>query len=161
MADGALAVAQEVVDVGAFLPSSVGGEPARRGEVVEGDARSDAVLVATGQHAPVVIERRDREVTPFRLDAGPLDREAVGLEAELAQQARCPRDSGESASQASPDGSANKLPGVCSSNQKSLWVLLPSTWCAAVAVPQMNPSGKRNVMRGTLARPACGSQFEP
>jgi hypothetical protein len=35
------------------------------------------------------------------------------------------------------------VPGVCSITQKSLLTLLPSIWCAAVAVPQVNPFGKR------------------
>src|SRR5690348_9505210 len=32
--------------------------------------------------------------------------------------------------------------GRCSMSQLSLFTLLPSTWCAAVAVPQRKPSGK-------------------
>src|SRR5580700_3962622 len=44
-------------------------------------------------------------------------------------------------SQASPDESAHPDPGVCSKAHQSLLVLPPSTWWAAVAVPQVKPSG--------------------
>src|SRR5450759_992142 len=39
------------------------------------------------------------------------------------------------------------LPGCCSNSHQSLLRLSPSTWWAAVAVPQRNPSGNRP--RGT------------
>src|SRR5271154_960103 len=45
-------------------------------------------------------------------------------------------------SHASPEGSTYGEPGVCSSTQKSELTLLPSTWCAAVAVPHWKLSGK-------------------
>ncbi len=76
----------EPIDVLGILPATVGGEPARRGEVVVGDARQQAVFVAGGEHAPVVVERGDGEVAFLRLDAGPLDGEAVGVEPELGEQ---------------------------------------------------------------------------
>ena len=84
---GALAVAHEAIRRGRVLPAADGGEPARRREVLERDQRRQAVLVAAGEHAAVVIERGDRERALLRLDARPLDREAVGVEAEEASSA--------------------------------------------------------------------------
>ena len=49
-------------------------------------------------------------------------------------------------SQASPLGSTTPEPGVCSKAHQSLFQLPPSIWWAAVAVPQVNPSGKRRVV---------------
>src|SRR6185369_5452771 len=53
------------------------------GEMVESDAGLEPALVARGEDAPVVIERRDRELTLLRLDPRPLDRKAVQAEAEV------------------------------------------------------------------------------
>ena len=44
-------------------------------------------------------------------------------------------------SQASPLGSSVPDEGSCSHAHQSLFTLPPSIWCAAVATPQMNPSG--------------------
>ena len=58
----------------------------RRGEVVEGDDGDDPVAVAGGADAPVVLERRQRELTLRGLDAAPLEREAVGAEPHVGHQ---------------------------------------------------------------------------
>ena len=50
-------------------------------------------------------------------------------------------------SQASPLGSAKKVPGRCSISQKSLLTLPPSTWWEAVAAPHRKPLGKVLFMR--------------
>jgi len=44
------------------------------------------VLAAGGEHAPVVIERRARELALGRLDARPLDAEAEGVVPEVSLQ---------------------------------------------------------------------------
>src|SRR6266511_3599853 len=48
-------------------------------------------------------------------------------------------------SQASPLGSAAFVPGACSCSHQSVFVLFPSDWCAAMAEPHRNPSGKVRV----------------
>jgi hypothetical protein len=55
---------------------------------------------------------------------------------------------------ASPDGSAKTVPGRCSITQKSLLVLLPSTWWAAVAVPHKKPAGNSLLIK--LPFSVCG-----
>src|SRR5680860_345305 len=54
--------------------------------MVKGDHGGDAVLAAAGQHAPVVLELRLGELALLRLDAGPLDREPIGIEPQLGEQ---------------------------------------------------------------------------
>src|SRR5262252_5216186 len=56
-------------------------------------------------------------------------------------------------SHASPDGSTQPDPGVCSHAHQSLFQLPPSTWCAAVAVPHRKPSGNVIAMRRHPKRP--------
>src|SRR5438034_10206902 len=63
-------------------PAAAGGDPAGRGEVVEGDDRLEAVLAACRAHAAVVVERRAGELPVLGLDAAPLERETVGVEAQ-------------------------------------------------------------------------------
>src|SRR3954452_3607898 len=53
-------------------------------------------------------------------------------------------------SQPSPLDSTHPDPGVCSHCHQSLFQLPPSIWCAAVAVPQRNPSGNEVDMGVTL-----------
>ena len=53
---------------------------------MEGDDRRDAVLPAGGALAAVVVEGGGREQAFFRLDPGPLDAEAIGVEAELGEE---------------------------------------------------------------------------
>src|SRR2546423_5060391 len=54
-------------------------------------------------------------------------------------------------SHASPEGSAQPDPGVCSHAHQSLFQLPPSTWCAAVAVPHRKRSGNEIAMNLLLA----------
>ena len=54
--------------------------------MVERDHRRDAVLVACRQHAPVMIELCQGELSLFRLDARPLQGEAVEGEAQISEQ---------------------------------------------------------------------------
>src|ERR671935_841909 len=56
-------------------------------------------------------------------------------------------------SHASPDGSTQPDPAVCSHAHQSLFQLPPSTWCAAVAVPHRKPSGKEIAMGAHPKRP--------
>ena len=53
---------------------------------MERDDGLHALLVALGEHAPVVVERGDGELAVLGLDARPLDREAVRAEAEIAHE---------------------------------------------------------------------------
>ena len=69
------------------LAATSGQQPARRGEVVERNDRGEAVLAAGCQDAPVVLQGDTRELAPLRLDARPLHREAIGVEAQAGQQA--------------------------------------------------------------------------
>jgi hypothetical protein len=47
---------------------------------------SNAVLPTARHHAPVMVELSLGELPLFRLDAGPLDREPVGIESQLGEQ---------------------------------------------------------------------------
>ncbi len=85
--DGTLAVPREAIDDLVRLPAAERGHPARGREVVERHDRSHALLVALGDDAPVVVEGGARELAVLGLDARPLDREAIGAEAELAHEA--------------------------------------------------------------------------
>src|SRR5262249_28892100 len=67
-------------------PAAARRHPARRREVVEGDDGRDTVLQARRAHATVVVEMGAREVAVLRLDAAPLQREAVGVEAQAREQ---------------------------------------------------------------------------
>src|ERR1700693_2646341 len=50
--------------------------------MMKGYDRRDLVIVTACEHAAVMIECGARELARLRLDAGPFDREAVGVEAE-------------------------------------------------------------------------------
>ena len=67
--------------------AALGGEPGRGGEVVERHQRGEAVLVAGVDHVAVVEELGAGEAALDRLDAGPLDGEAVGVQPSLGRQA--------------------------------------------------------------------------
>ena len=82
----ALAVAGEQVACRRVLPPARRRQPARQREVVEGDHRCQMALVARRQHPPVVVELRAGKETLLRLDARPLDREAVRVEAEPREE---------------------------------------------------------------------------
>ena len=86
MGDGALDVAGEALGRVGSLPAAAVGEPARRREVVEGDHRGDAALVTGRAHAPVVVEGGRGELPFGGLDPAPLQREAVGAEAEVGHE---------------------------------------------------------------------------
>ena len=88
------------------------GHPARGGEVVVGDDRVDAVLAARRAHPPVVVEGGRRELALLGLDAAPLDREAVPVEARGRRAGRCPRGSGGSGRRRRRSARARASPGV-------------------------------------------------
>src|SRR5207302_11112028 len=54
-------------------------------EVMEGDHRHQAVLVTAGTDPPIVVEGGEGPLAPLGLDTAPLQREAVGVEAEAGQ----------------------------------------------------------------------------
>src|SRR5207249_2113283 len=66
-------------------PATIGRGPAGCREVVERDDGPDPLFVAGGAHTPVVLEGHARPLALFRLDAAPLEREAVAAEAEVGQ----------------------------------------------------------------------------
>jgi hypothetical protein len=70
----------------AALPAAPGRQPARGGEVVEGDDGVDAPLPQPGALAPVVLEGGPGELALGRLDPAPLDREAVVVQAQVGHQ---------------------------------------------------------------------------
>ena len=53
---------------------------------MKSDDGRNAMFVTGPQHVAVVFQDRLRELTLFGFDAGPLDREAVGVESQLGQQ---------------------------------------------------------------------------
>ncbi len=82
-----LGVAGEQVGGVVGAPEAVALEPARHGEVHQGDDRFDAGLVAGLDHAAVVVDLGAGDVTALGLDAGPLDAEPVGVQAEVGGDA--------------------------------------------------------------------------
>src|SRR5271154_3180019 len=78
----ALAVSREQLGGFFVFPSAVAGDPSRRSEMMKGYDRRHLVLMAARQHAAVMVECSARELARLRLDAGPLDGKAVGVEAE-------------------------------------------------------------------------------
>ena len=82
----ALAVTGEEISGTGVLPTAPGRQPARQREMVERDHRRQAILVARGEHPPVVLELRAREEALLGLDARPLDGEAVRVEAERGEE---------------------------------------------------------------------------
>ena len=85
------------------------------------------MLAAGGEHAPVVIERRARELALGRLDARPLDAEAEGVVPDVSLR----RDV-RAVAVVEVAGVARRLearsPSLCSHHHQSLLVLPPSTW---------------------------------
>src|SRR5580693_2339526 len=82
MVSRALAVSREVFGSFFVFPSAVASDPSRRSEMMKGYDRRDLVLVAAREHAAVMVECGARELARLRLDAGPFDGKAVGVEAE-------------------------------------------------------------------------------
>src|SRR4029450_4681582 len=74
---GVLAEAGEEVCRRGFRPAAASGDPARGREMVKGADGLAPMLETGGAHAPVVVERRTRELALVGLDAAPLEREAV------------------------------------------------------------------------------------
>src|SRR5882672_9125786 len=68
------------------LPPALRGKPARRGEVIEREHRCDPMLMAGGQHPPVMLQFRRQKFTGRRFDPRPFQGKSVGIEAETRQQ---------------------------------------------------------------------------
>ncbi len=132
--------------------------PARRREVVERDDRVDARLEAAPRTSAGSGRARRARTRPPRARCGST-RSRTGSCRTRGRRRRA-MSSGQRCqlSHASPLGSAHREPGVCSHAHQSLFQLPPSTWWAAVAVPQRKPSGKRTSrlpgMAGRRSRPA-------
>ena len=86
MADGAFAIAREQPRGLARFPSTAGRKPSRRREMMQHHHRLEAVLLASREHAPVMLELRERKLTRRGFDARPFNREAVGVEAQRGEQ---------------------------------------------------------------------------
>ena len=86
MLGGPLGEATEAVGGIRRRPAAGAGEPAGRGEVAVGHDRGDPVLEAGADHAPVVVEGGPGEGAGLGLDPGPLEREPVGVEAEVGHR---------------------------------------------------------------------------
>ena len=135
-------------------PPALGGHPPRRGEVVEGDDRVEAGGEQRLALAPVVVDGGRSTTRPPRARCGST-RWRTGSRSSPRSTHRA-TSSGQRCheSQASPDGSTQPEPSVCSHAHQSLFQLPPSIWWAAVAVPHRNPSGKavQTCAAGTPAR---------
>ena len=81
-ASGPLAVALEQLRESRVREPAQLVDPDRQREVVEGEDRRDAVLVAGVEHPPVMVELGGRELTAGGLDACPLDAEPERVEAQ-------------------------------------------------------------------------------
>src|SRR5580693_7213551 len=82
MVSRALAVSREQPRSFFVFPSAVAGDPSRRSEMMKGYDGRDLMLVTAREHAAVMVECGARELARLRLDAGPFDGKAVGVEAE-------------------------------------------------------------------------------
>ena len=88
---GALHEAGEAVRGVGNGPSPCRRHPAGRREVMEGDDGLDPAFEARLAHPLVVVERHQRELTLFGLDAAPLQREAIGAKAQVGKEAEVVR----------------------------------------------------------------------
>jgi hypothetical protein len=86
MVGDALAVARKEHRSLGRLPSAARREPSRRREMMHRDDGGEPVAMAGFEHAAVMIELSDRKLTGRRLNAGPFDGEAIGVEAEAGKQ---------------------------------------------------------------------------
>ena len=142
-----LAERGEAVGGGGVGPAALGRDPAGRREVVEGDHRVDAgveegLATAAGTGRP----RRPTTRPPrarcgsTRSRSGSCRSRSTGDEGDVVGPAvpRCRRRR--------RTARRSRTPSVCSQAHQSLFQLPPSIWWAAVAVPQVNPSGKRRGM---------------
>src|SRR5690606_4037810 len=84
MGGGPLAEGGEAVGGGGVRPAALVGQPARGREVVERHDRVDPGLEERLALPGVVVERRRAVLAVLRLDAAPLDREAVVGEPEVS-----------------------------------------------------------------------------
>ena len=94
-----------------------------------------------------------RELTLLGLDARPLEREPVRAETEVGEQRDVLAGSARSGRTRRRRARRIPMPGVCSHAHQSLFQLPPSTWCAAVAVPQRKLSGNEIAMGRHRKRP--------
>src|SRR5260370_10261517 len=78
----------------ARCPSALADEPERVCEVVEREHRLHALLAKLAEHVAVMPDLTRIELTLSWLDAGPLDREAVGALAHLSHERRFPPAAG-------------------------------------------------------------------
>ena len=84
---GPFAIAYEQVRRLFILPAAFGGKPSRRGHVVEHDKRFDTEFLAGRQYAAVVVHFRCGKFPLLRLNARPLQGEAIAIEPELRHEA--------------------------------------------------------------------------
>jgi hypothetical protein len=80
-------VAGEVAGHVWVCPAAGVGDPRRQGEVLQRHDRFDAAFQAGVDHVLVVLQSGLVELSRPRLDAGPFNREAVGVQAQIGQQA--------------------------------------------------------------------------
>ena len=83
-------------------------DPHRVGEVVQGDGRMDAHGAQRDELVAVVRDGGVVDVVPGRLDARPLDREPVGVDAELADEGEVVGDLGVAADGVADEGAATQ-----------------------------------------------------
>ena len=109
-------VAHEMGKVLRVFPAAERGEPGRVGEVVERDQRRDPANPASFEHGAVVSERGLIVPPHLGLDAAPFDREAIGVQAEPADEVEIllpslPAQTGRSRAGSVRDLSGNRFPG--------------------------------------------------
>ena len=114
--------------------------------MVQGDHGRHIALDQPAQHLAVAVQGIFVPAVRRGLDAAPLDREAVSVltafrsPVEIFPPAPAPPIAGQAGFIAVEDA-----PGCCSQAHQLLLVLLPSTWCEAVAVPHKKPRVERKV----------------
>ena len=79
-------IALEVFNRGFYLPAALGNQPFGAGEVQQRRNRFHAVRLAAGNDLAVMLDFGRVELALLRLDARPLDGEAVGVQARIGQQ---------------------------------------------------------------------------
>ena len=168
------AVAHEVIRRGGVLPARRA--PRSSAGVVKCQnvtAVREPVLVARREHAPVVIERGAWNRSPVPARCAPIRSRTGTRSGRERRPARCPPGTDGRSRRHRRTARRTSTASCARAPTASLLMLLPSTWCAAVAAPQRNPSGNALgavpaaasetaalVCRGVIARPAAAIPVE-
>ena len=151
-----LAVAGEPVGGRGRRPAALPGDPAGRREVVERHDRRDPAPEQVVAHPGVVVEGGDAELALGRLDAAPLQREAVVVEAQRRRRSRGPRRSGGTSRSSRPTARRCWSPGRAPSPTSRCSRCRPRSgarpWPRPSGTPRETPASWASTLRMRLPR---------